>query len=443
MYLFEGCQGFLGKCILSNAQVFSSILTLCSTPIHAFSNYIIQGLEKVPAELMPNADLAPGDYLVNEANQKFYKDLYESLMAVLANDVNEYARSIVPYAKLSTKEEFAKSLSSITLIKPRLFYQGHYNSVMLAYSRFLDDKYDQAMNKQISKNTFFANSALYMLISQNFECLPPLLIAIKNMLINHVCRIDKVKHVKEFSEYYNVVYNIVHRLNILSGNNEAKLNMLRSLAYQDNVVLSESFEYKSYLSEVIYALSLLASLCKQYVDKDSDLEFVYQNGEIENFLALYTDLLKDPNKVLMQINGKYFNEIFIKENVVCPYFINEKYHIVNDEYIDNYLINVYKGLFMVQSGLVTYLFGKEVFYGTDLKDLQYGLQASCTRFTYRGNKEKLTKVTCNMADLVKEKLYLMSDSELNKLLNIDSQLITTQIVDSSASNAATNHKLHL
>ena len=437
MDLFEGCEGFLGKFIANKAQVFSSILTLCATPIYAFSNYIIQGLEKVPADLMPNADLAPGDYLVNEANQKFYKDLYETLMVVLANDVNEYARIIVPYAKLTTKEDLAKSLSSITLIEPRLFYQGHYNSVMLAYGRFLDDKYDQAMNQQISKNTFFANSALYLLISKNFECLPSLLIAIKNMLINHVCRIDRVKHVKEFSEYYNVVYNIVHRLNNLSVNNEAKLNMLRSLAYQDNVVLSESFEYKSYLSEVTYAFSLLANLCKQYSDKDSDLESVYNNGEIENFLALYTDLLKDPNQVLMQINGKYFNEIFMKENVVCPYFINKKYHIVNDEYIDNYLSNVYRGLFSVQSGLVEYLFGKEVYYHTDLKDFAYSLDAPAMRFTYMGNREQLTKVTCKMADLVKEKLYLMSDSELNKLLNIDSKLISTQIVDSSASNAAT------
>ena len=292
------------------------------------------------------------------------------------------------------------------------------------------------MNQQISKNTFFANSALYLLISKNFECLPSLLIAIKNMLINHVCRIDRVKHVKEFSEYYNVVYNIVHRLNTLSVNNEAKLNMLRSLAYQDNVVLSESFEYKSYLSELTYAFSLLANLCKQYSDKDSDLESVYRNGEIENFLALYTDLLKDSNKVLMQINGKYFNEIFMKENVVCPYFINKKYHIVNDDYIDNYLSNVYRGLFSVQSGLVEYLFGKEVYYHTDLKDFVYSLDAPAMRFTYMGNREQLTKVTCKMADLVKEKLYLMSDSELNKLLNIDSKLISTQIVDSSTSNAA-------
>ncbi|MCK0515186.1 hypothetical protein MXE38_10100 [Anaerobiospirillum sp. NML120448] len=437
MDLFEGCEGFLGKFIANKAQVFSYILTLCSTPIYAFSNYIIQGLVNVPAELMPNADLAPGDYLVNEANQKFYKDLYETLMVVLANDVNEYARIIVPYAKLTTKEDLAKSLSSITLIEPRLFYQGHYNSVMLAYGRFLDDKYDQAMNQQISKNTFFANSALYLLISKNFECLPSLLIAIKNMLINHVCRIDRVKHVKEFSEYYNVVYNIVHRLNTLSVNNEAKLNMLRSLAYQDNVVLSESFEYKSYLSELTYAFSLLANLCKQYSDKDSDLESVYNNGEIENFLALYTDLLKDSNKVLMQINGKYFNEIFMKENVVCPYFINKKYHIVNDEYIDNYLSKVYRGLFTVQSGLVEYLFGKEVYYHTDLKDFVYSLDAPAMRFTYMGNREQLTKVTCKMADLVKEKLHLMSDSELNKLLNIDSKLISTQIVDSSTSNAAT------
>ena len=437
MNLFEGCEGFLGKFIANKAQIFSSILTLCSTPIYAFSNYIIQGLVNVPAELMPNADLAPGDYLVNEANQKFYKDLYETLMVVLANDVNEYARIIVPYAKLTTKDDLAKSLSSITLIEPRLFYQGHYNSVMLAYGRFLDDKYDQAMNQQISKNTFFANSALYLLISQNFECLPPLLIAIKNMLINHVCRINRVKHVKEFSEYYNVVYNIVYRLNTLSFNNEAKLNMLRCLAYQDNVVLSESFEYKSYLSEIIYAFALLANLCKQYSDKDSDLESVYKNGEIANFLALYTDLLKDPNQVLMQIKGKYFNEIFMKENVVCPYFINKKYHIVNDDYIDNYLSNVYIGLFSVQSGLVGYLLGKEVYDHTKLKDFVYSLQAPAMRFTYMGNTEELTKVTCNMADLVKEKLYLMSDSELNKLLNIDSKLISTQIVDSSTSNAAT------
>ena len=91
----------------------------------------------------------------------------------------------------------------------------------------------------------------------------------------------------------------------------------------------------------------------------------------------------------------------------------------------------------MQSGLVEYLFGKEVYYHTDLKDFAYSLDAPAMRFTYMGNREQLTKVTCKMADLVKEKLYLMSDSELNKLLNIDSKLISTQIVDSSTSNAAT------
>ena len=442
MDFFEGFDGIIGSRILEKAKELHSILTLCSTPIHVFSHYIVQSLDNVPADLMPNADLAPEDYQVNEVNQKFYKDLYESFMVVLANDVNEYARSIVPYAKLASKEEFAQALSSITLIEPSLFHQEHYSSVMLAYSRFSKDKHDQAMNKQICKNTFFANSALYLLLCSNFNCVNWLMATMVKLFVNHLWQIKRVKQVTEFIDYYNAVYNVVSKLKGIVKNHDAKLDNLKNLAYQDNVVLSESFEYKSYLSEVVYSLSLLSHLCKQYVDIEPALESVNRNGEIENFLALYTDLLEEPHKVLMQINGKYLHDIFMKESTIYPYLINEQYHTVNNEYTKNFAYYLYGVRYYALEPLVGQLFGEDinVCLSSADRDLACYVHLKWENISSRG---KLTKVTCKMVELVKEKLHLMSDSEINKLLNIDSKLISTQIVDSSASNAATNHKLHL
>ena len=292
------------------------------------------------------------------------------------------------------------------------------------------------MNKQICKNTFFANSALYLLLCSNFNCVNWLMATMVKLFVNHLWQIKRVKQVTEFIDYYNAVYNVVSKLKGIVKSHDAKLDNLKNLAYQDNVVLSESFEYKSYLSEVVYSLSLLSHLCKQYVDIEPALESVYRNGEIENFLALYTDLLEEPHKVLMQINGKYFHDIFMKESTIYPYLINEQYHTVNNEYTKNFAYYLYGVRYYALEPLVGQLFGEDlnVCLSSADRDLACYVHLKWENISSRG---KLTKVTCKMVELVKEKLHLMSDSELNKLLNIDSKLISTQIVDSSASNAAT------
>ena len=132
----------------------------------------------------------------------------------------------------------------------------------------------------------------------------------------------------------------------------------------------------------------------------------------------------------------------MKESTIYPYLINEQYHTVNNEYTKNFAYYLYGVRYYALEPLVGQLFGEDlkVCLSSADRDLACYVHLKWENISSRG---KLTKVTCKMVELVKEKLHLMSDSELNKLLNIDSKLISTQIVDSSASNASTNHKLHL
>ena len=171
---------------------------------------------------------------------------------------------VIPYSNLDNKQDFAQSLPSLTLLTDEAceFKNTDY-IVMVAAKRFLQgNAYDQAIQKQICKNTLFVNSALGLVLAPLSISVQLMMIGLIKDFVYQVLALTKQKQVDEYKEYLNTVYNIVHHLAKFWSTNLAKLKNLNSLLEQNNLMLSEHFEYKAYISEIIDMLSMTQNLSR-------------------------------------------------------------------------------------------------------------------------------------------------------------------------------------
>ena len=178
--------------------------------------------------------------------------------------INSTFNAIIPYSYLDTKQDFTQSLPSLTLLTDEIcaFKDANY-IIMTASKRLLQSyDYDEAIQKQISQNTLFVNSALCLMLLPFSACTQYIMIALVKNFVNQVLAFTRIKQVDEYEEYFNIVYSLVHKVAKFWSNSQAKLQNLYSLAEQNNAMLCEQFEYKEYLT-IADMLSISQNLCSQ------------------------------------------------------------------------------------------------------------------------------------------------------------------------------------
>ena len=447
--LNETLSGFISN----KAQIFGRLQNVFLLPIRALTQYAILNLDNVPEELKANTMFASQSVLTSErstsdglvamsdteVNQKFYQCFYETLLAISAKDMNLFGIEIIPYTNFATKEDFAKALNKFALILNNDCSLRRSNYiVMVAYKRLLEsNNYDQAIIRQVSNNALVSNAALSFLLEPYSSCLKLLLIPIVKFFVRTVMQFTRVKQVEESHEYLNVIYNLVNKLAKFLAANPAKINNLKTLVDQGNVVLCERFEYQSYMSEIVDLLSLCESLCLKYMDTYEEFSITYDFCEISDFLALYKDLLEDSPKVLQCIDVDYFKNLLNNPSTsnVVPYFNDQDYISMNSNYFYDIMEMCGDRLSIAQLYVVEHFFGKDVSALIKAEDdAFYGGYLFWHYFTAaRSRPKELKKTSERIINLLTEKFHLLDDVQLHQVLNIESQKIATHIVDSSNS----------
>ena len=447
--LNETLSGFISN----KAQIFGRLQNVFLLPIRALTQYAILNLDNVPEELKANTVLASQSALIyerstsdglvamsdTEVNQQFYQCFYETLLAISAKDMNLFGIEIIPYTNFATKEDFAKALNKFALILNNDCSLRRSNYiVMVAYKRLLEsNNYDQAIIRQVSNNALVSNAALSFLLEPYSSCLKLLLIPIVKFFVRTVMQFTRVKQVEESHEYLNVIYNLVNKLAKFLAANPAKINNLKTLVDQGNVVLCERFEYQSYMSEIVDLLSLCESLCLKYMDTYEEFSITYDFCEISDFLALYKDLLEDSPKVLQCIDVDYFKNLLNNPSTsnVVPYFNDQDYVSMNSNYFYDIMEICGDRLSIAQLYVVEHFFGKDVSALIKAEDdAFYGGYLFWHYFTAaRSRPKELKKTSERIINLLTEKFHLLDDVQLHQVLNIESQKIATHIVDSSNS----------
>ena len=447
--LNETLSGFISN----KAQIFGRLQNVFLLPIRALTQYAILNLDNVPEELKANTMFASQSVLTSErstsdglvamsdteVNQKFYQCFYETLLAISAKDMNLFGIEIIPYTNFATKEDFAKALNKFALILNNDCSLRRSNYiVMVAYKRLLEsNNYDQAIIRQVSNNALVSNAALSFLLEPYSSCLKLLLIPIVKFFVRTVMQFTRIKQVEESHEYLNVIYNLVNKLAKFLAANPAKINNLKTLVDQGNVVLCERFEYQSYMSEIVDLLSLCESLCLKYMDTYEEFSITYDFCEISDFLALYKDLLEDSPKVLQCIDVDYFKNLLNNPSTsnVVPYFNDQDYISMNSNYFYDIMEICGDRLSIAQLYVVEHFFGKDVSAMIKAEDdAFYGGYLFLHYFTAaRSRPKELKKTSERIINLLTEKFHLLDDVQLHQVLNIESQKIATHIVDSSNS----------
>ena len=447
--LNETLSGFISN----KAQIFGRLQNVFLLPIRALTQYAILNLDNVPEELKANTMFASQSVLTSErstsdglvamsdteVNQKFYQCFYETLLAISAKDMNLFGIEIIPYTNFATKEDFAKALNKFALILNNDCSLRRSNYiVMVAYKRLLEsNNYDQAIIRQVSNNALVSNAALSFLLEPYSSCLKLLLIPIVKFFVRTVMQFTRIKQVEESHEYLNVIYNLVNKLAKFLAANPAKINNLKTLVDQGNVVLCERFEYQSYMSEIVDLLSLCESLCLKYMDTYEEFSITYDFCEISDFLALYKDLLEDSPKVLQCIDVDYFKNLLNNPSTsnVVPYFNDQDYVSMNSNYFYDIMEICGDRLSIAQLYVVEHFFGKDVSAMIKAEDdAFYGGYLFWHYFTAaRSRPKELKKTSERIINLLTEKFHLLDDVQLHQVLNIESQKIATHIVDSSNS----------
>ena len=444
-----------GYFIALKTHFFSKIYNLYLLPIRALSQNLMLNLDNVPEDLKQSvgfaSDTDPSNKVSNlrslfnsspnETINNFYKCVYETVLAMLAKDINSTFNAIIPYSYLDTKQDFTQSLPSLTLLTDEIcaFKDANY-IIMTASKRLLQSyDYDEAIQKQISQNTLFVNSALCLMLLPFSACTQYIMIALVKNFVNQVLAFTRIKQVDEYEEYFNIVYSLVHKVAKFWSNSQAKLQNLYSLAEQNNAMLCEQFEYKEYLTEITDMLSISQNLCSKYMSSNKGLKTFNSAYNLAAWLSLYQDLLENAPKVLQCIDVRYFKNLGTSISSVLPYFNKQDYISVSDSFLANAMEATGERLTQPELSVVKYFFGEEIASIVEEEELEFYEDNDddyliFSRFFGGGPREKgLTKTNMRLIDLVKEKMHLLDDVELHQLLNLESQKIATQIVDSSTS----------
>ena len=453
-----------GKFIALKTQFFSTIYNMYLLPLRALSQYLMLNLDNVPEELKSSVGFKSDhelsnkvsnlrslfDISSNEAAQSFYKCVYETILTMMAKDLNSHLKLIIPYSYLETKQDFAKSLQGLILMMDEhCVYNNTNYIIMVAAKRLLQSyDYDQSVQKQISQNTLFVNSALGLILTPFSGCVQYIMIALVKDFVHQVLAFTRIKQVDEHEEYLNTVYNMVHKLFNFCSTNTAKIESLNSLSEQNNAMLSEQFEYKEYILEIIDVLSMSHSLWSKYMLNNSGLKAFNRAINIASWISLYQDLLENAPKVLQCIDVSYFKNLGTSLGTVIPFLDDQEYISLKEDYGQNVIESAGERLTIHQLSVVKHIFGEGVcswveeednnYYGGDDDVDDFFL---FSRFFRRVPREKgLTKTNLRLIDLVKEKMHLLDDDQLHQLLNLESHTMATQIVDSSTSSSIAKAK---
>ena len=451
-----------GNFIALKTHFFSKIYNLYLLPIRALSQNLMLNLDNVPEDLKQSvgfaSDTDPSNKVSNlrslfnsspnETINTFYKCVYETVLAMLAKDINSTFNAIIPYSYLDTKQDFTQSLPSLTLLTDEIcaFKDANY-IIMTASKRLLQSyDYDEAIQKQISQNTLFVNSALCLMLLPFSACIQYIMIALVKNFVNQVLAFTRIKQVDEYEEYFNIVYSLVHKVAKFWSNSQAKLQNLYSLAEQNNAMLCEQFEYKEYLTEITDMLSISQNLCSKYMSSNKGLKTFNSAYNLAAWLSLYQDLLENAPKVLQCIDVRYFKNLGTSISSVLPYFNKQDYISVSDSFLANAMEATGERLTQPELSVVKHFFGEEIASIVEEEELEFYEDNDddyliFSRFFGGGPREKgLTKTNMRLIDLVKEKMHLLDDDQLHQLLNLESQKIATQIVDSSTSSSTAKAK---
>ena len=445
-FLNEKLENF----VFSKNKLFSQFQNICLNPIIAFSQYIIANLDNVPEDLKLNLAGASSNVRLNnedsiELNQSFYKCMYETLLAFFAKNMNQYIRVAVPYSKLATKEDFAKSLSSVGIPFNYKFEFSNSNYlVLVAYKRLLQNyNYDQFISKHICYNTLFINGALIWIINIYSYSLNCTILPIAKYFVRLVLSFTRINQVKEYQHYLNIIYNLLQKLTKLFSTKLAKIKNLIELVGQGNVVLCECFEYKSYLGEIVDVFSLYEGLWRKFKSTYTEINSIYDACQISDFRSLYKDLLEDAPRVLQCIDVNFFKNMGTKSHTAMPYFNAQNYVSINKDYVCMAISSGEERLSIPQLSVVEHFFGQEISAMIKAEDDRYYGVKNVSVYLWsrhRPREKGITKTNIRFINLVSENMRIMDDEELHQLLNLDNQKISTQIVDSSAPAAASKPK---
>ena len=304
--------------------------------------------------------------------------------------------------------------------------------------------YDTFISKQIHYNTLFINSALIWILSQYAYSLNLTILPIVKYFVRMVLSLTRMQQVEEYQPYLNMLYNLVQKLTKLFSTNDAKIGNLNALVEQGNVVLYERFEYKSYLSEVVDVFSLYEGLWRKYNSTYSDLNHIYDACQISGFRTLYKDLLEDAPRVLKCIDVNFYKNLGTQLHNDTPYFNAQDYVSLSRDYIREAMNAGGEGLSRIILSVVKEFFGKEIASMIQAEDkkhrapLYYFYSLLWSR--NRPADKDLTKPEIRIIRLVMDKMRILDDEELHQVLNLDSQKIAAQIVDSSVAAATSKPK---
>ena len=427
--------------ILNKTAILNNIYELFLTHIGVLSQDAVIELDNVPDDLKLSNDLTNEEVGI-EVSQSFYRCVYEAFLACCAKDINLFIKETIPYINIATKEDFVQSLNSFSLI---VNSKGNIKKVnyiiLIAFKRLmLINNYQPSVEKLLCNNVFVLNSTLRMLLVPYIVSTTYILIALVKYFVRIVDSITKIKQVEEHQECLNLVYNIVHKFSKFLSSTPAKLLNLVALADQGNMMLTELFEYKSYLSETVDLFSLLESMCLKYTSFDSAFGFIYDTCEISKYIKLFKDLLEDTPKVLQSIDVNYFKNFGDNnQEANIPYFEDQNYISIDDDFGQEIMAIYDERLSSIQLSIVKRFFDEFVSDNVESEDNKlYGDEDDFSPFFYpfsrrKPRAKKITKSKERFVNLVMEKMRLLDDVELHQLLNLESQKIATQIVDSSTS----------
>ena len=379
--------------------------------------------------------------LTTKINLSFYKCVYDSMLTMAAKNMNAFLKFVVPYSNLEGEQDFANSIGSVCMLP----YEGgafkNINLIMMVAAKRLLQSYgyDEGIYKQICHNTLFVNCAVGLMLAHYSLSLKYIMIPLVKDFVQQVLSFTESNQLKENEEYLNAVYTLVHKLSSFFSTHQAKLNNLDALIKQDNVILSECFEYKKYLIEISYLLFMSQCLCFKYMFTNQNLMLTTGNCDIGALHKLFQDLLEDAPKVLQSIDVTYFKNLCTKKDTLAPYFKDEEYINIDSEYIINVMEIARDPLSRQQLSVVERFFGKDVcaivqkeedafFNSNDVRFYRF--------FNRRSRGEELTKDNKRIIKLAKGKVRLLEEDELHQALNIEVQTIATPTVDSSASALA-------
>ena len=430
-----------GNFIAEKSQLFSNIQNVCLTPIRALSQYLMLNLENIPEELKLSVGILQNQALTTKINLSFYKCVYDSMLTMAAKNMNAFLKFVVPYSNLEGEQDFANSIGSVCMLP----YEGgafkNINLIMMVAAKRLLQSYgyDEGIYKQICHNTLFVNCAVGLMLAHYSLSLKYIMIPLVKDFVQQVLSFTESNQLKENEEYLNAVYTLVHKLSSFFSTHQAELNNLDALIKQDNVILSECFEYKKYLIEISYLLFMSQCLCFKYMFTNQNLMLTTGNCDIGALHKLFQDLLEDAPKVLQSIDVTYFKNLCTKKDTLAPYFKDEEYINIDSEYIINVMEIVRDPLSRQQLSVVERFFGKDVcaivqkeedafFNSNDFRFYRF--------FNRRSHGEELTKDNKRIIKLAKGKVRLLEENELHQALNIEVQTIATPTVDSSASALA-------